>query len=148
MSDKNSKVDKVSDIIQVIQAGIDFYKDAILAIDNESIKNTFRKMITYKEAALQSLQPLAIAEQGEREEGGSVVVDARRMYAKFASMFASDLDHTYVKQLEEVEDHILEAFDDALKQEQPPHAMITLRTVRANAQQMHDEMKALQKATS
>jgi len=147
MSNQNAHVEKVTDVIQVMKAGVDFYKEAIEKVENDSLKSTFRNMIVSKEDAIEKLQPLAVSEQGERETGSSWLVDARKMYTKFAGAITSDTDHTYVSQLEEVEDKVLEALDDAMEEEQPTVAMTTLRTVRASAQSLHDEMKALKMST-
>jgi len=147
MSYENKHVEKVTDVIQVMKSGIEFYKDALDEVKSEEVKGVFRKIIANKEMAVESLQPLAISEQGEREEGGSAAVATRKLYTKFIGMMASDEDHTYVKQLEEVEDKVLETLDDALNEEQPAGALETLRKIRMDAQKMHDEMKTLQIAT-
>ena len=62
-------------------------------------------------------------------------------------MLSSNEDHTYVNQLEEVEDKVLKVLDSALENEQPTIAQSTLMSIRTNAQRMHDEMKALQEQT-
>lgn len=147
MNNATKKVENVADVIQVLQAGIDFYQDAIENIDHNAVKATFRRMISAKEEAIDKLQPLALAEQGQFETGSSWAVEARKMYTKFASLVTSDTEYTYVNQLEEVEDKVLEALDSALEKDQPAEAMATLRTLRASAQTLHDEMKALQLAT-
>lgn len=144
MLNQTTSVEKVTDVIQVMNAGVEFYHDAVEHVNDKSVKNTFEKMATKKEAAIQALQPLALKEQGEIEDGTSIAVDSRKLYTKFAAMFSDNEDYTYVKQLEEVEDKVLDVLDDALKAEQPLQAMSVLTNVRADAQLMHDEMKALQ----
>ena len=144
MTNQLKQVEKVSDVIQVLKAGADFYRDAMADIDSMSIKGTFKRMAENKEKTISTLQPLAIAEQGEKEKGTSWAVEARKMYTKFSSVVSTDRDFTYVNQLEEVEDKVLEALDEALDEDQPSSAMATLRSVRAEAQSLHDEMKALQ----
>ena len=146
MNNEITHVEKVADVIQVMQAGISFYKHALSEIDDVTVKTTFRKMISNKESAIDSLQPLAIAEQGERETGSDLGVESRKMYTKIAGMFSTNEEFTYVNQLEEVEDKVLEVLDEALAVDQPSSAMVALRTIRARAQSMHDEMKALQHA--
>jgi uncharacterized protein (TIGR02284 family) len=145
MTNQAKQVEKVSDVIQVLRAGAEFYKDATAEIDHSSLKATLKRMADHKVDTIAQLQPLAVAEQGETETGSSWAVEARKMYTKFASAVSSDKDYTFVNQLEEVEDKVLAALDDALEEEQPASAQIVLRTVRANAQSVHDEMKALQK---
>ncbi len=147
MSTHTAQVEKVSDVIQVMKAGIDFYQDAIEQVESSHVKQTFKKMVVNKKAAIDALQPLAVAEQGELETGSSIAVDSRKVYSKLAGMLSSNEDHTYVNQLEEVEDKVLKVLDSALEKEQPAIAQSTLMSIRTNAQRMHDEMKALQEQT-
>ncbi|GAC21320.1 PA2169 family four-helix-bundle protein [Paraglaciecola arctica] len=147
MLNQTTSVEKVTDVIQVMSAGVDFYHDAVEQVQDTFIKNTFIKMASKKEAAILALQPLALEEQGKTEDGSSIAVESRKMYTKFATMFTNDGDYTYVKQLEEVEDKVLKVLDDALNEEQPVHAMTILTNIRGDAQLMHDEMKALQEQT-
>ena len=147
MSTHTAQVEKVSDVIQVMKAGIDFYQDAIEQVESNHVKQTFKKMVVNKKAAIDALQPLAVAEQGELETGSSIAVDSRKVYTKLAGMLSSNEDHTYVNQLEEVEDKVLKVLDSALENEQPTIAQSTLMSIRTNAQRMHDEMKALQEQT-
>lgn len=147
MLNQRTSVEKVTDIIQVMKAGVDFYQDAIEHVNDRFVKNTFIKMASKKEAAIEALQPLALEEQGEIEDGTSIAVDSRKLYTKFAALFTNDEDYTYVKQLEEVEDKVLEVLDEALNKSQPVQAMTILTNIRADAQIMHDEMKALQEQT-
>nr|WP_136250468.1 PA2169 family four-helix-bundle protein [Ningiella ruwaisensis] len=148
MKDQNLQVEKVSDVIKVLQGGIEFYEEAIKEIDTNHIINVFKRMISEKENAIEMLQPYAINEQGEKETDADWMVSTRKMYTKLVGKMSSDEDHTYIKQLEEVEDRVLEVLDDALSREQPANCLTALRQVRARAQQLHDEMKALQEATS
>jgi uncharacterized protein (TIGR02284 family) len=148
MNNQTPDVKKVSDTIKVMQGGIDFYQEAITEVESNNVKGMFRKMIEGKEQAIESLQPYAINEQGERETDSDWMVDTRKMYTQLIGKMSSDTDHTYIKQLEEVEDKVLEVLDEALQEEQPQDCSAALRATKARAQQMHDEMKALQEATA
>ncbi|UJF20507.1 PA2169 family four-helix-bundle protein [Shewanella sp. OMA3-2] len=144
MLNQKTSVENVADVIQVMRAGVDFYQDAVEKVNSSSLKGTFTKMATKKAAAIQALQPLAIAEQGEIEDGNSIAVETRKIYTKFVAMFSSDEDYTYIKQLEEVEDKVLEVLDDAIAKNQQGQALLILTNIRVDAQSMHDEMKTLQ----
>ena len=140
MLNQKTSVENVTDVIQVMRAGVEFYQDAIEKVSNPALKSTFTKMAT----AIQALQPLAIAEQGDIEDGSSFAVESRKIYTKFVAVFSSDEDYTYIKQLEEVEDKVLEVLDDAIDKNQQGQALLILTNIRADAQSMHDEMKTLQ----
>jgi len=144
----SNQVNKITDVIQVMKSGVEFYREAASNIKTPNIIGVFQKMATEKQEAINALQPLAVVEKGEVETGSSWMVDSRKMYTKLLSSVTSDEEHTYVDQLEEVEDKVLEVLDEAIKEDQPPACMTVLHKIRARAQQLHDEMKALQKATS
>jgi uncharacterized protein (TIGR02284 family) len=148
MSNQTNQVENVANAIQVMKGGIEFYKEAINEVDTPHIKQTFRKMVQQKHDAIDILQPFAISEKGAIEDKTDWLVDTRKMYTKFIGKMIDDQGHTYVKQLEEVEDKVLEVLDEAMKKDQPTDCMASLRRVKASAQQMHDEMKALQNATA
>ncbi|WP_395339458.1 PA2169 family four-helix-bundle protein [Ningiella sp. W23] len=143
----SNQVKKVADVIKVLQGGIEFYQEAIKKVDTQSFIGIFQRMISEKQEAINSLQPFAINEQGEKEDDTHWMIDSRKMYTSLISKMSSDAEHTYIDQLEEVEDKVLESLDDALSEEQPEGCLSALRQVRIKAQKMHDEMKDLQEAT-
>lgn len=148
MNNDKNEIKKVTNVIEVLQGGIDFYEDAMHEVTAQNVKSTFQRMIAGKREAIETLQPFAIKQKGERETDSDWMVDTRKMYTNLIGKMSSDKDHTYIKQLEEVEDKLLESIDDALEEDQSPECIPALRQVRVQAQKMHDEMKALQKATS
>lgn len=148
MTNKLSTVDKVADIIKVLNGGIEFYQDAMNKVESPNVRNMFSRMIDEKRKAVEELQAFAIAEKGDKEKATAFSVDLRNMYTNVLGMFTSDKDHTYIDELEEVEDKVLEVMDEALEEDQPSACAASLRKIRARMQQCHDEMKALQIATS
>lgn len=148
MRQSMSKVSKVSDVIKVLNGGIEFYEEAREKVSSVHIKHMFNRMIAAKQSAVSALQPFAVAENGEFEDDTSLAVELRSFYTKVLGGISSDKEHTYVEQLEEVEDKLLDALDDALKCEQPANCAVVLRQVKADMQVCHDEMKALQRTTA
>lgn len=148
MTQPVKQVEQVADIIKVLKGGIDFYEDARRKVQSHGIKTVFGRMVQSKRDAIEKLQPFAIAEQGEKETGTSFAVDARKMYTKLLSAISSDSDHTFVDQLEEVEDKTLEVIKDALEEDQPTACNQALLDVLADAQYTHSQMKTLQETTS
>ncbi|TMO88384.1 ferritin-like domain-containing protein [Pseudoalteromonas ruthenica] len=140
--------EKITDIIKVLKGGIDFYSDAKDNIDSNDVRTVFQNLIDEKHKAVTDLQPFAIEEQGEIETGSDTLVDVRKTYTKVMSAIKSNEEHTYIKHLEEVEDKVLEEFDDALEESQPPQCAQVLSQLRERMQICHDKMKALQEATS
>lgn len=148
MSNQVRQVEKVADIIKVLKGGINFYEDALDKVQGHGVKTTFGRMLRIKREAVEKLQPFAIAEQGEVENSTSFSVDARKMYTKILSAVSPDSDHTFVDQLEEVEDKTLEVIKDALEEDQPTACNQALLNILADAQVVHDQMKSLQQTTA
>lgn len=137
----------VSDIIQVLNSGIEFYSDAKKKVEDQHLIQLFDRIINARRTVIEQLQPFAVQEEGEREEGSALSVEARKVYTKVIGAMSSDKDHTYISQLEEVEDKTLEEFRAALKQNQPPQFEAVLRQSMTTMQKCHDEMRALKKSS-
>lgn len=147
MSNQSLHTEKVADVIQVMKAGVEFYEEAENKVENEFVKATFRRMSRNKKAAIEAIQPMVIVNEGKREEDTSFAVETRKAYTNFISTFSNNEDHTYVKQLEEVEDKILDILDEALEDEKTANGKQVLTIIRTDAQKMHDDMKVLQEQT-
>lgn len=138
----------VSDIIQVLNSGIEFYSDAKEKVDDQRVAQFFDRMVNARRMVKEQLQPFALQEEGKREEGAAFSVEARKVYTKVIGAISTDKDHTYISQLEEVEDKTLKEFKTALKEKQPPQYEAALLRTMTTMQECHDEMRALKKATA
>lgn len=147
INSSTTEVKHVSDIIQVINSGIDFYRDAKEKVESPQLASFFDRMIRARQAVKQQLQPYAVAQQGEIEQGSAFTVEARKVYTKVIASMSSDKDHTYISQLEEVEDKTLEEIRSALAEEQPAGCEVALRSAMTTMQQCHSEMRALKLAS-
>ena len=75
---QGQEINHITDIIQVMNSGIDFYQTAQDKVQDPAIGALFQRMIDARKVSVESLQPYAINQQGEREDGSSFVVEARR----------------------------------------------------------------------
>ncbi|WP_133468690.1 DUF2383 domain-containing protein [Paraglaciecola marina] len=78
------------------------------------------------------------------ETGESIAVKVRKSYIKIKVAMTSDKDHTYVDQLEEVEDKTLANLNDAINASEGFDCHNALLRVRLVIQKCHGDMKALQ----
>ncbi|MFU2508564.1 ferritin-like domain-containing protein [Pseudoalteromonas sp. ASV78] len=138
-------VNHITDIIQVMNSGIDFYEKAQQEVQDPAIGALFQRMIDARKVSVENLQPYAINEQGEREDGSSFAVEARRAYTALITKFSSNNDENYVKELEEVEDKTLEEIKAAMKKPQPQDCEAALAKVLLTMQSCHTEMSRMQK---
>jgi uncharacterized protein (TIGR02284 family) len=142
------RVNHASDIIQVLNSGIEFYTDAKEQVRDQRLVQFFDRMLTARCMVKERLQPFAVQEDGKREEGSAFSVEVRKVYTKVISAISSDTEHTYISQLEEVEDKTLEELRIALKDNQPPQYEAALLQSMATMQECHDEMRALKLSVS
>ncbi|NWL16025.1 PA2169 family four-helix-bundle protein [Pseudoalteromonas sp. Scap03] len=142
---QGQEINHITEIIQVMNSGIDFYQTAQDKVKDPAIGALFQRMIDARKVSVESLQPYAINQQGEREDGSSFVVEARRAFTTLISKFTNDNDQTYVKELEEVEDKTLEEIKVALKKPQSHDCEAALSKVLLTMQSCHAEMSKMQK---
>lgn len=144
-SQQAPEINHITDIIQVMNSGIDFYEKAQEKVQDPAIGALFQRMIDARKVSVENLQPYAINQQGEREDGSSFVVEARRAFTTVMTKFSNDNDQTYVKELEEVEDKTLEEIKTAMKHPQPRDCEAALAKVLLTMQSCHAEMSRMQK---
>ena len=85
------------------------------------------------------------ANHEEPTESGTLVGKLRQGYADARATLSSDEESTYLAQLEETEDRILEAFEDAMETAQPDvQALLAVEMpkVRACQQRMRERANA------
>ena len=129
-----------------MNSGIDFYQKAQENIKDPAIGALFQRMIDARRVSVERLQPYAINEQGEREEGSSFAVEARRAYTALLTTFGSNNDNTYVSELEEVEDKTLAEIKEAMDKPQPADCEAALAATLLTMQSCHAEMSRMQKS--
>jgi uncharacterized protein (TIGR02284 family) len=142
-----AEVRHVSDIVQVLNSGIDFYRDAKEKVDDKQLEQFFDRMLSARRMVKERLQPFAMQQEGKIEQGSAFTVEARKVYTKVIGAMSSDTAHTYISQLEEVEDKTLDEIKAALKDKQPAQCEAALLQSLATMQQCHDEMRNLKQAT-
>lgn len=144
----SNTVADIKDVVQVLNSAVEFYSTAKNEIDDYEINRVLDSQIASKNLAINKLQTHIVNHDGEAETGNAWSTKAREMYTKIAGSLSSNSIHTYIDQLEEVEDQILEAIDDAIKNADQPALKTDLTTIRSNMQSSHDQMLALQKSTA
>jgi len=142
---QKQSVNHITDIIQVMNSGIDFYEKAQDKVQDPSLGALFQRMIDARKISVENLQPFAINEQGEREEGSSFAIDVQRVYTRVISKFSADNDQTYVNELKEVEDKTLAEIKSVMKKSQPLECEAALSKLLLIMQSCHAEMSRIKK---
>lgn len=141
----SNKTDQLNELIAIIRDGQRFYEHAHGEVRDVRLQALFRDMSQTKNQVIQALSVKVAANQEEPTSSGTVVGKLRQVYADARATLSSDEEATYVAQLEEAEDRILHAFEDALESAEPDvRALLAVEMPKIRA--CHDRMRDLKHA--
>lgn len=133
----------LNELIEVLNDGVSFYEDASTSVDNPSYKSLFTRMASTKRSIATDLKA-QVALHGETPASGGTIAGAlRKGYTDLRASMSKHGDATYISQLEETEDRILHAFQDALTSSDRAEVRQIAQNYLPDVRRMHDEMRAL-----
>jgi uncharacterized protein (TIGR02284 family) len=141
----NDKSEQLNELIEITRDGQRFYEHAHDEVKDVRLQVLFRDMSQSKSELIRALSMKVAANQEQPASGGTFVGKLRQVYADTKATLTSDKEATYVAQLEEAEDRILHAFEDALEDAEPDmHSLLAaeMPKVRAN----HERMRTLKQS--
>lgn len=139
------KTEQLNELIAIIRDGQRFYEHAHDEIEDVRLQALFRDMAQAKHQVIQALAVKVAANHEEPTSSGTLVGKLRQAYADARATLSSDEEATYVAQLEEAEDRILEAFEDAMESAQPDvRALLAVEMPKVRA--CHQRMRELKNA--
>lgn len=139
------KTEQLNELIAIIRDGQHFYEHAHDEIDDEQLKAVCRDMAQAKHQIIQALSVKVAANHEDPTDSGTLVGKLRQTYADARATLSSDEQSTYLARLEETEDRILEAFEDAMETAQPDvQALLAVEMpkLRACQQRMRELVNA------
>ncbi|MCE0558014.1 MULTISPECIES: PA2169 family four-helix-bundle protein [unclassified Motilimonas] len=148
MSNSNYEMGPIKELVKVLNGGIEFYSAAKEKTSNGNLVRVFERNIQEKALAISDLQTFILIDDGQVETDSALSVELREAYTKIIALVSSDSDHTYISQLEEIEDKVLEKVDAALQEMLPADCKSKLLQIQVRMQNCHDEMKQLQLMTA
>lgn len=136
---------QLNELIEITRDGQRFYEHASQEVKDSHLKSLFGEMSRAKVEVIQALSARVAANHEQPASGGTLLGKLRQVYADTRATLASDEAATYVAQLEEAEDRILHAFEDALES-----ADAQLKPLLANempkVRACHDRMRGVKRA--
>ena len=144
MFQQTASIKEFNGLIKVLNSSVDFYQKAMDEVENPKVKTLLGKVHDQHASSIHSLEPYADLDAGEKEDGSSFAVEARNMYTQVLSKLKSDTDLTFIDQLEEVEDKILEKMNSIDEIELPLRAQQAFKKTRMESGVMHNVMTSLQ----
>nr|WP_312972255.1 PA2169 family four-helix-bundle protein [Pseudomonas sp.] len=141
----SQKTEQLNELIAIIRDGQRFYEHAHDEIKDDRLQALFRDMAQAKHQVIQALSVKVAANHEEPTSSGTLVGKLRQAYADARATLSSDEESTYVAQLENAEDRILEAFEDAMETAQPDvRALLAVEMPKMRA--CHQRMRELKNA--
>lgn len=131
------------ELVLVAREGCEFYTSAADRVRSDRLRALFQEMAAARSRLAADLE-LHLQAQGARPVAPTRFgTQLRRLYVDLLARTADDRDAEYVAQLEEVEDGLLQAFEDAVAEARAPEIRSVLEhhlpRVRAN----HDRVRAM-----
>lgn len=140
-----SKTEQLNELIAILRDGQRFYEHAHDEVKDVRLQALFRDMAQAKNEIIQALAVKVAANHDEPTSSGTVTGKLRQAYADARATLSSDEEATYVAQLEEAEDRILESFEDALESAEPDvRALLAVEMPKVRA--CHERMRDLKNA--
>lgn len=141
----SSKTAQLNELIEITRDGQRFYEHAQEAVKDVRLQAVFRDMARVKTEVIQALAVKVAANHETPATGGTLLGKLRQVYADTRALLSSEEEATYVAQLEEAEDRILRAFEDALECAEPDiKALLAVEMPKVRA--CHERMHALKQS--
>lgn len=137
----NKTASTLNDLISIARDGKEFYEEAAQKVDDAELKTLFARIATNKAQIVGELSAAVQAAGGKPEESGTMVGSMQQMYGKLRATLG-DTEYGYVAELEESEDRLLEAFDEAARDaDTPPAARDVVVRLMPEVRACHDVMR-------
>ena len=128
----SNKTAQLNELIEITRDGKRFYEHAHDEVKDIRLQALFRDMVKAKTEVIDALPA----------SGGTLMGKLRQLYADTRATLSHDEEATYVAQLEEAEDRILHAFEDALESaDNDVRVLLAVEMPKIRA--CHDRMRAL-----
>jgi uncharacterized protein (TIGR02284 family) len=133
----------LNELIEVLNDGVKFYDDAAGTTKNSTYQQLFQRMATTKRSIAADLKA-EVAHHGDKPaDSGTVTGSLRQAYTDLRAKLSDNPDAQYIGQLEESEDRILHAFQDALTTSEHAQVRQIAQNYLPDVRRMHDEMRTL-----
>lgn len=134
----------LNELVEIARDGERFYDEAARKVHSDELRTIFRQQSDVRRKLMDALGE-AISRRGETPSSATTLAgDMRRAYAAALAKMG-DKDETYVDQLEQMEDRLLEHYRQALDAAAPGGSVRTILTrQRPAVEAAHERMRRLQ----
>jgi uncharacterized protein (TIGR02284 family) len=141
---RNKETADLNDLIEVLNDGKSFYEEAANKVKSD-LASVFQRMARTKGAIAADLSGKVASRGGKPASGGTLSGTMRKLYAEARTSVAGDREAEFVKQLEEFEDRILEAFRESVEHSDDAGVREIALRYLPEVTRDHNDMRALKK---
>jgi len=137
----NKTAHTLNDLIAIARDGKEFYEEAAQKVDDPDLRTLFARIATTKTQIVNELTTAVQAAGGKPDDSGTIVGTMQQMYGRIRAALG-EKEYGYVAELEESEDRLLEAFDEAARDaDTPPAARDVVVRLLPEVRACHDVMR-------
>lgn len=138
-------IDTLHDLAQICCDGEKFYRDAAEKMQASELRETVTAVGRVRGDLCRDFASL-LAAHGEQPTGeGTLYGWMHKLYADFRARLSGNPDEIYVDELEEAEDRLLHALEEAMLTVEPPAAREVLRRYMPAVRDAHQRMRELKR---
>jgi len=133
----------LNELIEITRDGQTFYTDAVRHVHSALLKAVFHGIIDAKAQLIKALSE-HVRVRGELPSGsGTLYGQFQKLYTDVRVRMSDEKEATYVAKLEESEDRLLEAFEEAAARAQDPMLRAIILRHLPKVRLCHEQMRNL-----
>ena len=133
----------LNELIEITRDGQSFYTDAVKHVRSALLRAVFHGIIDAKAQLIQALSE-HVRIRGEQPSGtGTLFGEFQKLYIDVRAQLSDRKDAAYVARLEESEDRLLEAFEEAAARAEDPMLRAVILRHLPKVRLCHEQMRNL-----
>ena len=137
----NLSTTRLNELIEITRDGQHFYQHAMTEVKDVELQHMFRDLAQAKTHIIQALSVKVAASDEQPAQNRTLAGRMRELYADTKARMG-DPDAVYIEQLAEVEERIVDAFEDALNSAEPDvRALLAIELPKLRA--CHSRMRQI-----
>jgi len=133
----------LNELIETARDGLEFYTEAVTRVTNPHLKAVFRALIDVKTHLISDLSEHARARGLTPSTGGTFAGSFRKLYGEIRAKLSNQKDATFVAELEDSEDRLLHAFEEAATEASDPEVHRIVAQYLPKVRLCHEQMRNL-----
>lgn len=132
----------LNELIEIARDGEKFYRIVAEKTESPAMRDIFREQSDVRSQFIEDLSQYVAADGEIPSDDTTLLGTARKLYTELRAKLSSDSDAVYISELEQMEDRLLEHYQQALE-ESGTEIRRLLQSHLPTVQAAHERMRAL-----